>query len=97
MHPMATRKITVHDLRNVRKKNGIHNPHPTLFCVECESRFSADPSDYWILPNEHVFECCDRPMRLVIFREVADEVSVGAGISAVYGRLTHRNAKEPES
>ena len=56
------RTIKVSDLKD---QTGVSGPHPTLHCDECWQDFSANKSDYWALPNDHVFTCCGEPMRLV--------------------------------
>lgn len=36
-----------------------------LFCQYCQSEYSAEPGDYWDLPDSYAFNCCDEPMLLV--------------------------------
>lgn len=36
-----------------------------MHCEICESRYSADSGDYWNLPDEHEFTCCNEVMELV--------------------------------
>jgi hypothetical protein len=57
--------IRVNDL----KDHYIGRERPILLCVgECGGEFSATRGDYFQLPADHIFECCDEPMRLVFKR-----------------------------
>lgn len=52
------RKVTVDDLKRAP-------PDAHLHCDECGESYSACHGDYsFRLPAEHVFECCEKPMRL---------------------------------
>ena len=42
------------------------NNRTVLYCDCCGARASANKGDYFNLPNEHVFRCCNGPMRLAI-------------------------------
>lgn len=48
---------------------------PFLYCRVCGAEFSADPSDYWLVPPNTPIRHCGRLMRLVervsMLREVA--------------------------
>jgi hypothetical protein len=36
-----------------------------LYCKICGSEYSGNAGDYWHLPDNHVFKCCNEPMELV--------------------------------
>lgn len=55
--------VTVNDLTD---QIGMKGPRPILFCVVCQMEASANAGDYWSLPKDHEFICCDEPMALVI-------------------------------
>jgi len=44
-----------------------------LWCGHCGAEYSATPGDYFMLPDSHVFMCCDEPMRLVFKRTRYEE------------------------
>lgn len=63
--------ITVEDLPDLI---GTHYPdRPLLKCLLCGNESSAHSGDYFGCFRDHVFKCCDEPMRLMtkaeIFRE----------------------------
>lgn len=35
-----------------------------LYCDLCGAEYSANSGDYWNLPDDYVFKCCDEPMML---------------------------------
>jgi hypothetical protein len=39
-----------------------------LYCEICENLFSANKGDYWNLPENYVFKCCDCEMLLVVLK-----------------------------
>ncbi len=41
-------------------------PHPILYCTECGGEYSADKSDYFMLPDTEIMMCCDIPLQLVM-------------------------------
>ncbi len=43
-----------------------HEDKSMLLCTVCGSEYSANKGDYWDTPDNHVFKCCHKPMRLVI-------------------------------
>jgi hypothetical protein len=49
-------------------------PDPFLYCEVCRAHYSANAGDYWAVPQDHVFTCCEEPMRLV--RQVTRLVDV---------------------
>jgi hypothetical protein len=59
---MAHYKVTVEDLEDQTLKPG---PHAILLCRNCSATFSANKSDYFHLPAQHVFQHCGFNMRLV--------------------------------
>lgn len=36
-----------------------------LHCKICGSEYSGNSADYWDLPDDQIFECCDEEMELV--------------------------------
>lgn len=64
---MKRKPVTVADL--AKTPNDAH-----LYCDECGTDFSATAGDYWALHETHVFEHCNRPMRLA--RKVVRYVTV---------------------
>jgi hypothetical protein len=65
--------ITVKQLRT-REIQGLDNPHSFLFCSVCQSECSAYAGDYFTLPLEYVFTCCDQPMILATKKTVIEEI-----------------------
>ena len=57
-----SRAIKVSDLQDQTGKSG---PHPFLYCEVCDAEFSANKGDYFMHPDDHVFEHCGERMRLV--------------------------------
>lgn len=74
---MAITKADLPELRAERLPSGayLEPKRPVLFCAHCAEEWSADPGDYWNLPDEHVFRCtrCCRAMRLVMRRTVRED------------------------
>lgn len=68
--------IRVSDLPNLTGTKRTE-PDPFLYCEVCGDHYSANAGDYWAVPKDHVFTCCDEPMRLV--REVTQLVDALAG------------------
>ena len=46
-----------------------------LLCRECDEETSASPRDYFNVSPEHIFECCNKPVSLVVKKTVYVEVS----------------------
>lgn len=42
------------------------NSGAVLHCSECGESFSATHGDYFMVPEDYVFECCGEPMSLVV-------------------------------
>lgn len=89
------REITVADLpaweaSTTLKGGGILEPiHPMLWCPECGEEFSANPSDYWSLPKDHVLKCidCDGvPLVLAHKRTIYEELEL-ADAADLYNEL----------
>jgi len=36
-----------------------------LYCRECSAEYSGNSGDYWNMPENHIFKCCDIEMELV--------------------------------
>jgi hypothetical protein len=78
---MAYRKnitpVTVGDLVD---QIGTPEPRAILYCERCGAEYSANKGDYFMLPNDYVFECCQVHgfcglMRLVVKQTVYREVA----------------------
>lgn len=41
------------------------NDKTLMFCPICTSEYSANRGDYWNVPDDYVFKCCNVPMQLV--------------------------------
>jgi hypothetical protein len=54
---------------------GMSGPRPSLYCAECGETYSANAGDYFIWPDNYIFECCDELMVLVIKRTVFEQVA----------------------
>lgn len=65
MSTITLGRIRKNDAKLMRPETG--DP-ALLFCHHCGAENSANPSDYWQLPDSHVFMCCDEPMALVFKR-----------------------------
>jgi len=37
-----------------------------MYCPYCGAEYSANKGDYWYLPENHKFICCDATMDLVV-------------------------------
>ncbi len=61
-------------VKDLKSQLGTQYPRRILKCVVCHDEQSANRDDYFAADPEHVFTCCDRPMRLVVketaYREV---------------------------
>lgn len=58
---IAQKKIRVRDLRDQTGRS----PKEQLYCPKCGGTYSAHASDYFNVPGDEVFMCCDTPNRLV--------------------------------
>jgi hypothetical protein len=56
--------ITVKDLPDLIGND--QHPVPFLYCDLCGEHNSADAGDYWDVPADQVFTCCEVEMRLVV-------------------------------
>ena len=45
-----------------------------LHCTICGAEYSGNAGDYWNLPDNYVFTCCDNEMELVIKNTVINYV-----------------------
>ncbi len=65
--------VRVGDLKDLPKTPGLP---PILHCERCGSESSANPSDYLMLPDEHIFTCakCKVFLELVTRRVVYERV-----------------------
>jgi hypothetical protein len=55
------REVRVQDLPDLL----VSNEPIFLLCDECFAQHSAHAGDYWDWPKDHVFMCCEKPIRLV--------------------------------
>lgn len=55
-------------------KHQYGNGHPFLYCQVCHSHYSASASDVFLMNDDDVLECCDKPLALI--EEVASYRSV---------------------
>ncbi len=53
--------IRVFDLKD---QTGTPYPRAILYCAICGDTSSANRGDYSAAPPDHVFTCCDEPMKL---------------------------------
>ena len=55
--------VTVVTLEKMREHYGagVH-----MYCPFCNSKYSANPSDYFNTSEDHVFECCEGPVVLIL-------------------------------
>ena len=56
-----SKSVKVSDLKD---QTGVPGPHPFLYCECCGSSFSSNAGDYFTYPHDHVFTCCEQPVRL---------------------------------
>lgn len=66
--------MTVH-VRDLKNQTGEPGPHAVLHCCLCGEDNSANKSDYFMLPDDHVFMCCDAEMQLAVKKEVYELVT----------------------
>lgn len=58
-----SKQVRVQDLQD---QIGYNGPRAILRCSVCGSEASANRGDYFMLPGNHVFRCCDLPMAKVV-------------------------------
>lgn len=69
--PAGSKLVTVGDLKD---QIGTSGPRPDLYCAACGNEYSANAGDYFNHPFNHVFVCCDEPMKLCVRRVTHEEV-----------------------
>jgi hypothetical protein len=69
------RVIMVRDLTNQTGLTGANGPRAFLLCRTCGGEYSANAGDYFMLPDNHVMQCCGKPVTRVIARTVYQEVA----------------------
>lgn len=50
--------------KNLKEQTGT-NDRSFMYCVICGRESSANAGDYWDLPDEYEFLCCDAIMQIV--------------------------------
>lgn len=58
-----TKGFNMVNMEKLRKHYGERDVH--MYCVECNSKFSANPGDYFATPDDHVFKHCGEPVSLI--------------------------------
>ncbi len=66
------KNITCADLPQLVTREGWQGPKPSLHCLVCGERFSANAGDYFNLPNNYVLSHCGKPMILATEKTVLE-------------------------
>ena len=65
--------MRVKDLKDQISTDG---PRPFLKCFQCDRETSGNAGDYWNVPEDYTFMCCDVEMSLVTAQTVYDVVTL---------------------
>jgi hypothetical protein len=45
-----------------------------MYCPDCGSEYSANSGDYWNVPKNYRFKCCDKTMKLIVKKTIFTEL-----------------------